>query len=639
VKRTHQLLNGGNYKRFSSCILGIVCILCLETTEQNEFNIGVRFIKLLDSTRVYKPNTIPSDDLHYRPLEVDVWYPAVVRETDTTASFLNLVELLEARAKLYNDTKDYSGISDELLQYICAGSNCSDYSSLKKVKTESYVNAPQAIGSFPLILYFSSMNGMSYENYLLFESLTKKGYVVASITSVGRYPGDMTMQLKDLQEQIADAKFIKDYLMMHRISSGKTALIGYSWGGLAATLLAMEDPSAFRAVISLNGSEAFHYNGNNEDEELQLIRNSESFAPANIRAPYLYLDSDINIEETEPDSLYNIHKVLTVENTYLKVKNATHEDFSCIYALTNDERKILHGRIQSLVIGYLSDKLQDENGFHSSISSADVSSQFPTPKKISGSGEILIQGTVRDDKTNFPLPYVNVGVVNNNKGTATDANGQFRLKVSGENHDDTLKISMVGYEPNQMRLKDLFVSTPEPLNIRLRERTSELKEVVVTARTQATRILGNKSQSKFFGGKFASTDLGSEMGIKINIGKHPVFLNKFTFNVSYNEGDSAAFRFNLYNVKNGLPHENILQDNIIVRIGNKTGKIEIDLTSYNIFLHDDFIVSLEFIEGSKNSGIVFSAGFVNKGTYYRKASQGRWKRYPMGVGFNVTVGY
>jgi predicted acyl esterase len=102
------------------------------------------------------------------------------------------------------------------------------------------------------------MNAMSYENYPLFESLAKKGYVVASISSIGRYPGNMTMQLKDLREQIADAKFIKAYLMMHRICSGKAALIGYSWGGLAAILLAMEDPSAYRAVVSLNGSEAFH---------------------------------------------------------------------------------------------------------------------------------------------------------------------------------------------------------------------------------------------------------------------------------------------------------------------------------------------------------------------------------------------
>ena len=129
------------------------------------------------------------------------------------------------------------------------------------------------------------------------------------------------------------------------------------------------------------------------------------------------------------------------------------------------------------------------------------------------------------------------------------------------------------------------------------------------------------------------------MAIKIKIGKRPVYLNKFAFNISYNEGDSAAFRFNVYNVKNGLPYENILNDNIIVRVGNRTGQFEIDLVPYNILIHDDFIVSLEFIEGSKNSGIVFSAGFVNKGTYHRTASHARWKKYPMGVGFNVTVGY
>ena len=49
---------------------------------------------------------------------------------------------------------------------------------------------------------------MSYENYLLFESLVKNGFVVASVSSIGRYPGNMTMDVEDIREQINDAKFI-----------------------------------------------------------------------------------------------------------------------------------------------------------------------------------------------------------------------------------------------------------------------------------------------------------------------------------------------------------------------------------------------------------------------------------------------
>jgi hypothetical protein len=58
-----------------------------------------------------------------------------------------------------------------------------------------------------------------------------------------------------------------------------------------------------------------------------------------------------------------------------------------------------------------------------------------------------------------------------------------------------------------------------------------------------------------------------------------------------------------------------------------------------LIVKDDIFIALEWIEGRDNSGIVFSAGFVNKGTYYRKASQGRWKKNPMGIGLNITAKY
>ena len=197
-----------------------------------DYKIGFKIISTYDSSRTYKPNSITSDKLHYRPIDIDVWYPADITSTDTTASFVDLVHLLEQRSTFYDDTRNYSGLTDELLQYICGSINCTDYNILKGIKTDSYVNAKPTNQKFPLIVYLAGFNGMSYENYLLFESLVKRGFVVASVSSIGRYPGNMTLDSADLFEQIGDAKFIIHHLTKDNFTLDEIGLVGYSWGGL-----------------------------------------------------------------------------------------------------------------------------------------------------------------------------------------------------------------------------------------------------------------------------------------------------------------------------------------------------------------------------------------------------------------------
>lgn len=553
-----------------------------------------------------------------------------------------MVHLLEKRSNLYDDTKSYHGLTDELLQYICAGVNCTDYKNLEKVNTESYVNAKRTEGQFPLIIYLAGFNGMSYENYLLFESLAKKGFVVASVSSIGRFPGNMTMELDDIFEQTKDAEFIISYLTKRNIASRDIGLIGYSWGGLAATIMAINKPDKIKAVVSLDGSEQFTYVDEEENEKLNRIREADFFKPETIKASFLYLDSDISEWENLPDSVFSITDKLLGDKSYLKINNSTHEDFSNFSIVSGDyQGEPKYYLIQELTINYLLDKLKGENIFYKNIPNEEVTTVFTADKQIGSepTDNNKLRGVIRDRKSNLPLPYVNIGILNKDVGTTTNSKGEFELPLLESNTNDTLRVSMVGYEPVVIYLKDEFEKLKLFLNIRLQERTDELKEIVITDKKLTTKILGNKTDSKFFGGKFASGDLGSEIAIRIRIKDTPTYLDTFSFNISYNEGDTATFRVNVYEIEGGLPGKNVLADNIIVKVNGETGKINIDLSKYNTMVTDDFFIGLEWVEGKSNSGIVFSSGFANKGTYYRKASQGRWKKYPMGVGFNVTAKY
>lgn len=601
--------------------------------------VGFKTIPTYDSSRLYKPNAPASDPLHFRPIEMDLWYPAEVNPNDTTVKFYDLVHLLEKRSAFFGNTTEYNGLSDELIRYICAGFDCPDYETLKKAKTKSYRNAKPVARKFPLVVYLTAFNGMSYENYQLFEALARQGFVVVSISSIGRYPGNMSLDSADLFEQATDAIFCIDYLTSKHLVTQDHSLVGYSWGGLTASVMTMTRPFEYKAVVSLDGSEQFNYSNVGDNKSLTQIRNSVYFKPQKIKVPYLYLDRDFTAQDNVPDSVYSITDHI-INSHYLKIIGASHEDFSCLSNISRQDST--NGRyklIQDLITYFLLDNVNGSASFENFASTLKVSKTFSVHKINSSISGKIIKGIVRDSKSNSALPYVNIGVPDKGIGTATDINGKFSLTLLASSADDTLKFSMVGYEDQIVDLRNWPGVEKSSLDIHLKEKANELKEVVVLGDKLTTRVLGNKTQSKFFGGKFSSNDLGSELAIRIKIKKALTYLESFNVNISYNTSDSTTFRLNIYDVKNGFPGQNILTENILLRIGRQSGKMEFDLSKYNIIVKDDFFASLEWIDGNKNSGIVFSAGFTNKNTFYRKASQGKWKKYQVGLGFNVKVRY
>jgi hypothetical protein len=86
-------------------------------------------------------------------------------------------------------------------------------------------------------------------------------------------------------------------------------------------------------------------------------------------------------------------------------------------------------------------------------------------------------------------------------------------------------IKLVGEIQNGDKIEPLTYICFEPENpeynirINLEEEISELKEVVVTAKKWKYRKLGNTTKSQFIGTGFFYNQLGSELGIKINLRK------------------------------------------------------------------------------------------------------------------------
>lgn len=634
-------------------IIFVTLLLTFGTSFGQTYHAGFKSFQLKDSTRIYKPNTELTDNLHYRPVDLDIWYPSDEKK-GKALKFGDLFNLFEQRAINYQNNQDYSGITNELAQlYVAELGAGKDGQKLLNIETNSFSNLRLSKTEHPVIVYMAGFNGMGFENYKILEKLAQSGYFVVSVWSVGGYPGDMTNQKEDMLEQVYDAEFAIRYLKENAFLTAdfnNIGIIGCSWGGMSSAVFINRNPN-IKAFVSLDGTET-HYFGEDDknDQFIQEIYDSKLLKPTTQNIKYLYLESGDKLDEFQPSKDYNYFRELNSEKYYLRFKNSTHVDFTCIPSILEASEKSVqvYGNIEKSTIAFFQKSLENHTTFQSvweNLKLLDFTAEEPYDISRKTETTSKIVGIIIDNENNKPLSYVNIGILNKETGTVTDTNGKFSLYLKEEFANDTIKISSIGYKPVKILVKDI-TQKKQPVSIKLDEQISELDEVVISTKAFKKKKLGNETESKFMSTGFGYDQLGAEMGVKINIRKNPTFVNAFNFNISYNRLSSKSiFRVNFYNIENNKPQENILTENILVSIEPKqVGKITVDLKPYSIILENDVIVTLEWVdtdgENNKGEAIFFSLGMFNSGTLYKKSSQAKFKKHSsMGVGFNIDVRY
>jgi dienelactone hydrolase len=377
--KPHELFIAGNsflisciYEDMKLILLVIITITffhCTTTAKKSTttYKAGFRTIHTVDKSRIYKPNTDTTDYLYYRPIDIDIWYPADSSATDTMLLVHDLLGLLEQRANYYTASNAGNGLAAQIAQLFCTGFKCSDSTALLHFKTNSFKNAAIPNGKFPLIVYMTAFNGMSYENYALFEALAEKGFVVVSISSIGRFPGDMTMKEADLMEQVNDAVTAINVLKQDQnIDFNKIGIVGYSWGGLAGAVLAAKIPAD--CLVSLEGSEFHHYgDAKDENADFDTIRSSEDFRNIHLSIPYLRLESSPATETNKIDSVYNFSSNHVDSSQIFIIDSAQHEDFGCFSLVVRKSGNCTinqcYNSALKLTVSFLEDHLKNENSF------------------------------------------------------------------------------------------------------------------------------------------------------------------------------------------------------------------------------------------------------------------------------------
>ena len=129
-----------------------------------------------------------------------------------------------------------------------------------KEKARAVMGAQPASGPYPVVVYAASFLASSTENFALCEFLASHGYIVLAIP--GRGANDRPMRgsaALNAEAQARDLEFVMARVQnLANADPDRIALMDYSFGGLATTMVALRNERV-KALVSLDGRSRYDY--------------------------------------------------------------------------------------------------------------------------------------------------------------------------------------------------------------------------------------------------------------------------------------------------------------------------------------------------------------------------------------------
>lgn len=257
---------------------------------------------------------------------------------------------------------------------------------------------------------------------------------------------------------------------------------------------------------------------------------------------------------------------------------------------------------------------------------------------------IELSGTIVDAKTSLPLAYVNIGIVDKSIGTVSDLAGKFKFSIGSENLEDIVQFSMIGYETQKISVQDYRESRHDSLFL---DPKDYLLDELVVVNKQNQEIVGREKGGGLIQFAMHPKDgikMGTEFAMKIEAKHYPAILKDFNFFFTNNTFNRIKLRVNIYTLKNNVPDTLINKNAIYIDvIDEQSGWHVVDLSKFNIIVNSDFVISLQWVEHvlKNDAHNVFIPGdfSFSKTSYFRIASQDKWKKSKASLCYYVTLNY
>jgi hypothetical protein len=239
-----------------------------------------------------------------------------------------------------------------------------------------------------------------------------------------------------------------------------------------------------------------------------------------------------------------------------------------------------------------------------------------------------------------PLPYANVGIKSRNVGTVSNDSGLFKLDIPSQYTNDTLIVSIVGYEEIHLLLAEMSTVAGKheylmwPLNVKLDEFTFQATKL----RERKYGLYKYHPIMHFLDASIQQDD-AFEIAQRMRTGEGRKKVTSVNLHINGDRKDSGIFRINFYSCVGNRPGRRITEKSIVQTKAIRNGWLAFDVSKYNVYAEGDFIVGLEFIpNGKKGQRTVYEVKPGGRAkSFVRLSSQGEWQLSPAPYRMYITA--
>lgn len=257
------------------------------------------------------------------------------------------------------------------------------------------------------------------------------------------------------------------------------------------------------------------------------------------------------------------------------------------------------------------------------------------------SSQITIRGVVKNEE-NKNLSYCAIGIKDTKIGAITNENGYYKITIPDEFQNKSIVFKAEGYLEKNLNLAELK-SNP---NVYLEYKISNIQGVILTAKKLKEKTLGEKSRPFLTFSKMFDKNVPTiEQGNIFDIYKRTK-LKSFSFHIiPSSKYEQITLKLNVYNVKNSLSYQSILNENIIYKTSTN-GWQKIDLSKYKLLFNnlDKIAITLQLVDyiPLKDTDFVFGISAkksLSKNLMFRFQSQSQWEKSDGTFLTNLEIGY